>query len=77
MAPNATDVFERSQYSESFESSALGAVVIGMKSLGLIDDLSAVGDMIGVTNTHEPNEANFTGVSSVIANLDSFDTQIG
>lgn len=30
-----------------------------MKSLGIVDDLSVVKDMVGVTNTHKPNEANF------------------
>lgn len=54
------DVFEQEvNIPESFESSALGAVVLGMKSLGLIDDLNVVKDMIGVTNTHEPNADNF------------------
>ena len=37
-----------------------------MKSLGLIDDLSAVKDMIGVTNTHEPNEANFAAYRALL-----------
>lgn len=61
------DVFEQEvNIPESFESSALGAVVIGMKSLGLIDDLSAVKDMIGVTNTHEPNEANFAAYRALL-----------
>lgn len=30
-----------------------------MYSLGLVDDLSAVKDMIGVTNVHEPKAENF------------------
>lgn len=54
------DVFEQDvTIPESFESSCLGAAVLGMQSLGLIDDLSAVKDMIGVTNVHQPKEANF------------------
>ncbi|MHA3065086.1 gluconokinase [Lacticaseibacillus saniviri] len=54
------DIFEQEvNIPESFESSALGAVVLGMKSLGIVDDLSVVKDMVGVTNTHKPNEANF------------------
>lgn len=54
------DIFEQDvNIPESFESSALGAVVLGMKSLGLVDSLSAVSDMVGVTNVHHPNAANF------------------
>jgi gluconokinase len=54
------DIFEQDvNIPESFESSALGAVVIGMKSLGIIDDLNAVKEMVGVTHKHQPNEANF------------------
>lgn len=54
------DIFEQDvNIPESFESSALGAVVIAMKSLGLIDDLSAVKDMVGVTNTHHPDPSVF------------------
>lgn len=40
---------------ESFESSCLGAVVLGMYALGEIDDFSIVADMIGHTHTHEPD----------------------
>ncbi|MGR3741121.1 gluconokinase [Companilactobacillus sp. DQM5] len=54
------DVFEQNvTIPESFESSCLGAAVMGMYSLGYVDDLSAVKDMIGVTNVHKPNEKNF------------------
>ncbi|GEK05003.1 gluconokinase [Schleiferilactobacillus harbinensis] len=54
------DIFEQDvNIPESFESSALGAAVIAMKSLGMIDDLSAVKDMVGVTHTHQPNPAVF------------------
>ncbi len=54
------DIFEQDvTIPESFESSCLGAAVLGMYSLGLVDDLSAVKDMIGVTNVHEPKAENF------------------
>ena len=54
------DIFEQDvNIPESFESSALGAAVIGMKSLGIVDDLSVVKDMVGVTKAHHPNEENF------------------
>ncbi|WP_010529988.1 gluconokinase [Lentibacillus jeotgali] len=41
---------------ESFESSCLGAVVLGMYATGEIDDFSVVSEMVGNTNTHSPNE---------------------
>ncbi|TFJ92517.1 gluconokinase [Lentibacillus salicampi] len=41
---------------ESFESSCLGAVVLGMYATGEIDDFSTVSDMVGQTNTHYPDE---------------------
>ncbi|CAM2870532.1 gluconokinase [Paenibacillus sediminis] len=41
---------------ESFESSCLGAVVLGLYAIGKIDSLDVVKDMIGMTNQHEPNE---------------------
>ncbi|APX73222.1 gluconokinase [Companilactobacillus allii] len=54
------DIFEQDvTIPESFESSCLGAAVLGMYSLGYIDDLSAVKDMVGVTDVHHPNEENF------------------
>lgn len=54
------DIFEQEvSIPESYESSCLGAAVIAMKKLGLIDDLADVESMIGVTNTHQPNEENF------------------
>lgn len=54
------DIFEQEvSIPESYESSCLGAAVIGMTSLGLIDSIEEVASMIGVTNQHVPNEANF------------------
>lgn len=54
------DIFERDvTIPESFESSCLGAAVMGMYSLGMVDDLGVVKDMVGVTNAHKPNEENF------------------
>lgn len=41
---------------ESFESSCLGAVVLGMYATGEIDDFSIVSEMVGNTNTHYPVE---------------------
>ncbi|WP_433742571.1 gluconokinase [Falsibacillus pallidus] len=39
---------------ESFESSCLGAVVLGMYGLGQIDDLSIVDQMVGSVHAHQP-----------------------
>lgn len=54
------DIFEQDvTIPESFESSCLGAAVLGMYALGYIDDLSAVKGMVGVTDVHHPNVKNF------------------
>ncbi|MEN1967850.1 gluconokinase [Lentibacillus sp. N15] len=51
------DIFEKPVIvPESFESSCLGAVVLGMYATGEIDDFSIVSEMVGNTNTHVPNE---------------------
>ncbi|WCG34866.1 gluconokinase [Companilactobacillus farciminis] len=53
------DIFEQEvSIPESFESSCLGAAVLAMYSLGYIDDLSAVKNMVSVTDTHQPNYEN-------------------
>lgn len=43
---------------ESFESSCLGAIILGMYALGKIDDFSIVSEWVGSTYTHQPNEEN-------------------
>lgn len=54
------DIFEQPvTIPESFESSCLGAAVLGMYALGYIDDLAAVKNMVGVTHVHQPNQKNF------------------
>ncbi|MGY3778729.1 gluconokinase [Isobaculum melis] len=54
------DIFEQEvSIPESYESSCLGAAVIGMESLGFIQSIDEVSKMIGVTNQHIPNEAHF------------------
>lgn len=45
---------------ESFESSCLGAVVLGLYATGRIDSLNAVFGMIGTTHRHMPVKANST-----------------
>jgi gluconokinase len=52
------DVFDKPvTIPESFESSCLGAVVLGMYATGEIKDFSIVSEMIGSTHTHEPGVA--------------------
>ncbi|AQQ52923.1 gluconokinase [Planococcus lenghuensis] len=46
---------------ESFESSCLGAIILGMYATGEIQDFNVVSDMIGKTHTHHP-EAESSGV---------------
>ena len=40
---------------ESYESSCLGACVLGMKALGEIDNFSVIEQMVGTTNEHQPD----------------------
>jgi len=42
----------------SVESSCLGAAVVAMKSLGMIDDLTHIENMVGVHHTYQPNPEN-------------------
>ncbi|CAN5740989.1 gluconokinase [soil metagenome] len=49
------DVFDRDVVvPESFESSCLGAAVLGLYALGRADSLSVVGNMVGATHRHHP-----------------------
>jgi gluconokinase len=49
------DIFNREVHvPESYESSCLGAAVMGMLSLGLVDSLDAVSGMVGSTHHHVP-----------------------
>ena len=43
---------------ESFESSCLGAIVLGMYALGEIDDFSIISEWVGSTHIHNPIEEN-------------------
>ena len=49
------DVFNRDVVvPESFESSCLGAAVLGLYALGRVDSLDVVGEMVGATHRHTP-----------------------
>jgi len=51
------DIFDRElEVPESFESSCLGAVILGLYGLGRIDSLDVVSGMVGRSHAHRPNE---------------------
>ncbi|MFD1953133.1 gluconokinase [Paenibacillus thailandensis] len=53
------DIFDQNVVvPESFESSALGAVVLGLNATGRADSLNIVAGMVGSTHEHETNKAN-------------------
>jgi gluconokinase len=53
------DVFDREVVvPESFESSCLGAAVLGLYALGHVDSLDVVASMVGATHRHTPNPTN-------------------
>ena len=55
-----SDIFEHPvTIPEAFESGCLGAMVVGLMSIGEADDLSVVKNFIGKQNTYEPDESNF------------------
>ncbi|UTE78164.1 gluconokinase [Rossellomorea sp. KS-H15a] len=50
------DVFDQEvEVPESFESSCLGAVVLGMYGSEMIDSLEAVSEMVGSVHSHQPD----------------------
>ena len=51
---------------ESYESSCLGACVLGMKALGEIDDFSVIKDMVGTTHAHEPNKKQLPSTNNLL-----------
>lgn len=53
------DIFDQEvSVPESFESSCLGAIVLGMYALGEIEDFSIVSEWIGSTHVHKPIKEN-------------------
>ena len=53
------DVFDREVVvPESFESSCLGAAVLGLYALGHVDSIEVVAGMVGATHRHTPNQNN-------------------
>lgn len=45
-------------FPESYESSCLGAALLGMKALNIIDSLEAADEIIQTSTKHQPNEEN-------------------
>lgn len=52
---------------ESFESSCLGAIILGMYALGEIDDFSIISEWVGSTHTHQPVEENIKIYEDLVA----------
>ncbi len=53
------DIFnQKVMVPESFESSCLGAAVLGLYALGEVDSLSVVKEMVGETHSHIPQQEN-------------------
>jgi gluconokinase len=53
------DIFDQNVIiPESFESSCLGAAVLGLYALGRVDSLDVVTGMVGSTHEHQPNKQN-------------------
>ncbi|MBU3190023.1 gluconokinase [Clostridium bowmanii] len=53
------DVFNKKVViAESYESSCLGAVVLGMKAIGLIDNIEEVKKLVPISQTFKPNIVN-------------------
>ncbi|MGG4491461.1 gluconokinase [Metabacillus idriensis] len=51
------DIFDQEvSVPESFESSCLGAALLGLYGLGHVDSLDVVSDMVGGTHHHKPNQ---------------------
>lgn len=52
---------------ESFESSCLGAIILGMYALGKIDDFSIVSEWVGSTHPHKPIKENVKIYEDLVA----------
>jgi len=61
------DVFDREVVvPESFESSCLGAAVLGLYALGRVDSLDVVAGMVGATHRHAPIESSVAVYSRLL-----------
>lgn len=56
----AADIFEQPvTVPEAFESGALAATVVAKKALGIMDNLEDIGELVGESNTYQPNPENY------------------
>ncbi len=63
------DVFDREVVvPESFESSCLGAAVLGLYALGHVDSLDVVAGMVGAVHRHTPNAKNVAVYRQLLPN---------
>lgn len=60
----------------AYESGTLGAAVIAMKSLGLIDDLSRVKDFVGPMKTYQPNAHNAAIYKKYLSTFEKIEKQL-
>ncbi|MEO0458491.1 MAG: gluconokinase [Cyanobacteria bacterium P01_A01_bin.114] len=61
------DIFDRTvMVPESYESSCLGAAILGLFALGEISDLSLAAEMLGATHEHQPIAENVASYQKVI-----------
>ena len=61
------DIFDTSvEVPESYESSCLGACILGLKAIGEIEDFEVLNKMVGKTYQHEPNQENVDIYQSLI-----------
>jgi gluconokinase len=61
------DVFDREVIvPESFESSCLGAAVLGLYALGRVDSLEVISGMVGATHRHTPIAQNVAAYSRLL-----------
>jgi gluconokinase len=61
------DVFDREVIvPESFESSCLGAAVLGLYALGYVDSLRVISHMVGATHRHTPIASNVAVYSQLL-----------
>jgi gluconokinase len=66
------DIFNREVVvPESFESSCLGAAVLGLYALGRVDSLNAIAGMVGAMHRHAPMPATwrFTAIAADLSGI--------
>lgn len=71
------DVYEQPvTIPDSFESSALGAAVVAMKALGIINSYDIMDKVIGATKTYQPEPANYAAYRDLMPIYIRLDRQL-